>query len=146
MDRIFKTEAETRAFGLRLAALARPGTVIALIGALGTGKTTMTKAIAEGLGVTESVTSPTFAIIKEYASGRLPLYHFDLYRIGDAEEMYALGFEEYFFGDGVTVVEWADRAEEFLPRDAIVIRLAYGRGENERLVRAEGESDANAAL
>jgi tRNA threonylcarbamoyladenosine biosynthesis protein TsaE len=146
MDRIFKNEAETRAFGLRLAASARPGTVVALIGELGTGKTTLTKAVAEGLGVTESVTSPTFTIIKEYASGRLPLYHFDLYRVGDAEEMYALGFEDYFYGDGVTVVEWADRAEELLPRDAIVIRLAYGRRENERLARTEEKSDADTAL
>ncbi|MDR2295197.1 MAG: tRNA (adenosine(37)-N6)-threonylcarbamoyltransferase complex ATPase subunit type 1 TsaE [Clostridiales Family XIII bacterium] len=145
MDRRIADEAETRAFGLELAALARPGTVIALIGALGTGKTTLTKAIAEGLGVTERVTSPTFAIIKEYASGRLPLYHFDLYRLGCAEELYALGFEEYFRGDGLTVVEWADRAERLLPQDALIVRLAYGRDANERLVRTEGGSDANAA-
>ena len=145
MDRRIGSETETRALGLELAASARQGTVIALIGELGTGKTTLTKAIAEGLGVTESVTSPTFAILKEYASGRLPLYHFDLYRIDDAEALYALGVEEYFCGDGVTVVEWADRAEELLPQDAIVIRLAYGRDANERLVRTEGGSDADDA-
>jgi tRNA threonylcarbamoyladenosine biosynthesis protein TsaE len=146
MDRRLKDEAETKALGLELAASAKPGTVIALIGDLGTGKTTLTKAIAAGLGVTESVTSPTFTIIKEYGSGRLPLYHFDAYRIGDPEEMYALGFEEYFYGKGVTVVEWADLVAELLPRDAIVIRLAYGQGASERLARTDGGIDADAAL
>jgi tRNA threonylcarbamoyladenosine biosynthesis protein TsaE len=138
MERLLKDEGETRALGLEVAAKAKPGTVVALTGDLGTGKTTLTKAIAEGLGVTENVTSPTFAIIKEYASGRLPLYHFDAYRLGDAEEMYALGFEEYFCGNGVTVVEWANRVEALLPEDAIVIELAYGRGANERLARVGG--------
>jgi tRNA threonylcarbamoyladenosine biosynthesis protein TsaE len=133
-----KSEAETAAFGRELAVAATPGTVIALIGDLGTGKTTLTKAIAEGLGVTETVTSPTFAIIKEYESGRMPLYHFDVYRIGGAEDMYALGFEEYFYGDGLTVVEWADRVEELLPPRAIVIRLDYGQNENERVIDASG--------
>jgi tRNA threonylcarbamoyladenosine biosynthesis protein TsaE len=137
------SEAETAAFGRELAAAATPGTVIALIGDLGTGKTTLTKAIAEGLGVTEIVTSPTFAVIKEYASGRMPLYHFDVYRLGGAEDMYALGFEEYFYGNGLTVVEWADRIEELLPKNAIIIRLDYGQNENERAVsRADGNEHA----
>jgi tRNA threonylcarbamoyladenosine biosynthesis protein TsaE len=127
---------------LELAAKAAPGTVVALCGDLGTGKTTLTKAIAEGLGVTETVTSPTFAIIKEYTSGRLPFYHFDVYRIGDAEEMYALGFEEYFYGDGAAVVEWANRVEELLPPDAIVIELSYGRNADERLARTAENDDA----
>jgi tRNA threonylcarbamoyladenosine biosynthesis protein TsaE len=127
-------EAETAAFGRELAAAATPGAVIALIGELGTGKTTLTKAIAEGLGVAENVTSPTFTIIKEYVSGRLPLYHFDVYRVDGAEDMYALGFEEYFYGNGLTVVEWADRIEELLPEDAIVIRLDYGQHEGGRIV------------
>jgi tRNA threonylcarbamoyladenosine biosynthesis protein TsaE len=126
-----------------LAAAAAPGTVIALIGDLGTGKTTLTKAIAEGLCVKETVTSPTFAVIKEYTSGRMPLYHFDVYRLGGAEDMYALGFEEYFYGNGLTVVEWADRIEELLPKDAITIRLDYGQNENERFAtRAEGDGHA----
>jgi tRNA threonylcarbamoyladenosine biosynthesis protein TsaE len=146
MERLLKNEAETKALGSALAAKARPGTVIALIGDLGTGKTTLTKAIAEGLGVAESVTSPTFALIKEYAGGRLPLYHFDAYRLDGPEDLYALGFEEYFYGNGVTVIEWANRVEELLPPDAIVIRLAYGRDANERLVRADGGDDANAVF
>ncbi|MDR2356165.1 MAG: tRNA (adenosine(37)-N6)-threonylcarbamoyltransferase complex ATPase subunit type 1 TsaE [Clostridiales Family XIII bacterium] len=146
MERFLRDESETRALGLELAARARPGTVIALIGDLGTGKTTLTKAVAEGLGVAENITSPTFTIIKEYGSGRLPLYHFDLYRIGDAEELYALGFEEYFYGAGVTVVEWADRAAALLPQDALTLRLAYGRDDGERLVYTERTDDADAAL
>ncbi|MDR2131774.1 MAG: tRNA (adenosine(37)-N6)-threonylcarbamoyltransferase complex ATPase subunit type 1 TsaE [Clostridiales Family XIII bacterium] len=146
MERLLKDEAEIRALGLALAAKARPGTVIALIGDLGTGKTTLAKAIAEGLGVTESVTSPTFAIIKEYASGRLPFHHFDAYRLGSPEEMYALGFEEYFCGDGVTVVEWANLVEEFLPKDAMVIDIAYGQNAGERRVRVKGIGDADASV
>ncbi|MDR1572695.1 MAG: tRNA (adenosine(37)-N6)-threonylcarbamoyltransferase complex ATPase subunit type 1 TsaE [Clostridiales Family XIII bacterium] len=142
MKRILRNESETRAFGLELAGEAAPGTVIALCGDFGVGKTTLTKAIAEGLGVTETVTSPTFVTIKEYTSGRLPLYHFDVYRIGDAEEMYALGFEEYFYGNGVTVVEWANRVKELLPPDAIEIELSYGRDADERLARAAGNDDA----
>jgi tRNA threonylcarbamoyladenosine biosynthesis protein TsaE len=131
---------------LELAARAQPGTVIALIGELGTGKTTLTKAIAEGLGVAENITSPTFTILKEYESGRLPLYHFDAYRIGGAEELYALGFEEYLCGAGLTVVEWADRAAGLLPQDAIVLRLAYGKDESERIVYTEGTNGADPAL
>ncbi|MDR2088829.1 MAG: tRNA (adenosine(37)-N6)-threonylcarbamoyltransferase complex ATPase subunit type 1 TsaE [Clostridiales Family XIII bacterium] len=146
MERLLRNENETEALGLALAAKARPGTVIALIGDLGTGKTTLTKALAAGLGIAERVTSPTFAIIKEYAGGRLPLYHFDAYRLGGAEEMYALGFEEYFCGDGVTVVEWANLVEELLPEDAIVVELAYGQSADERLVRMKGACDASAAL
>jgi tRNA threonylcarbamoyladenosine biosynthesis protein TsaE len=142
MKRILRNESETRAFGLELAGRALPGTVIALCGDLGTGKTTLTKAIAEGLGVTEAVTSPTFAIIKEYTSGRLPLYHFDVYRIGDAEEMYALGFEEYFYGNGVTVVEWANRVAALLPPNAIAIELSYGQDADERLACTAGNGDA----
>jgi tRNA threonylcarbamoyladenosine biosynthesis protein TsaE len=138
MKKRIENEAETAAFGRELAERACPGTVIALIGELGTGKTTLTKAIAEGLGVTETVTSPTFTMIKEYGSGRLPLYHFDVYRVGGAEGMYALGFEEYFYGNGVTVVEWANLVEELLPPDAITVRLEYGRDADERFATTAG--------
>ena len=116
----------------------QPGTVIALIGDLGTGKTTLTKSIARGLGVTETVTSPTFNIIREYRSGRLPLYHFDVYRIGDPDEMFELGYEEYFYGDGVCVVEWADIIEELLPEDAVVITIDRGVSDEEREYEIEG--------
>ncbi|HML36033.1 MAG TPA: tRNA (adenosine(37)-N6)-threonylcarbamoyltransferase complex ATPase subunit type 1 TsaE [Bacillota bacterium] len=120
-------------FGAELAKKLKPGDVVALIGDLGTGKTTLTKSIAEGLGITEMITSPTFTIVQEYCSGRLPLYHFDVYRIRDIEEMYELGYEEYFFGRGVCVVEWADRIEELIPEGSIVIRIEYGEKEEERI-------------
>ena len=100
---------------------------------MGTGKTALTKAVARGMGITETITSPTFTIVQEYTSGRLPLYHFDVYRIQDPEEMYELGYEEYFFGEGVCVIEWADLIEELLPEEAKVIRLEYGAGESERI-------------
>lgn len=131
-------EKETQAFGEQIGQTASAGTVIALIGDLGTGKTTLTKSIARGLGVTETVTSPTFNIIREYRSGRIPLYHFDVYRITDPDEMYELGYEEYFYGDGLCVVEWADMIEELLPEDAVVIHIDRGASEEEREYRIEG--------
>ena len=93
---LMKNEEAVRDFGREMGKNLSSGSIVALTGDLGTGKTTLTKAIAEGLGVTETITSPTFNIVKQYESGRLPLYHFDVYRIGDVEEMYELGYEEYF--------------------------------------------------
>ena len=130
-------EAATKAYGYKLAEAAVPGQVIALIGDLGAGKTTLTKYIAEGLGVTEHVQSPTFTIVREDYSGRLPLYHFDVYRIDDPDEMFEIGYEEYFYGDGLCVVEWADKIEELLPEDTKIIRLSYGGAEEERLAEDE---------
>lgn len=130
---IIKNETETTDFGVNLGREVRPGSVIALMGDLGTGKTTLTKAIAKGLGISDMITSPTFNIVKEYRDGRLPLYHFDVYRIGDVEEMYELGYEEYFYGNGVCVVEWADLIEELLPEDAVRIQIEYGEKEGERI-------------
>ena len=131
-------EKDTEKLGEKIGQKVQPGTVIALIGDLGTGKTTLTKSIARGLGVTETVTSPTFNIIREYRSGRLPLYHFDVYRIGDPDEMFELGYEEYFYGDGVCVVEWADIIEELLPEDAVVITIDRGASDEEREYEIEG--------
>ena len=118
---------------MKLAQQARPGMILALTGDLGAGKTALTKAIARGLGIRETVTSPTFTIVKEYHSGRLPLYHFDVYRISDVSEMDELGYEEYFFGDGICVIEWADLIEEILPEDAMRISISYGSEEEERI-------------
>ncbi|MDO4546368.1 MAG: tRNA (adenosine(37)-N6)-threonylcarbamoyltransferase complex ATPase subunit type 1 TsaE [Bacillota bacterium] len=132
---IIKNQQETEAFGVQLGREATPGMVIALTGDLGTGKTTLTKAIAKGLGIDRTVTSPTFNIVKGYDGGRLPLYHFDVYRIGDPEEMYELGYEEYFYGEGVCVVEWADQIEEIIPEDALKIHIEYGEKEGERIYR-----------
>ena len=112
-----------------------PGQVIALVGDLGTGKTTLTKYIACGLGVTETVSSPTFTIVKEYYSGRIPLYHFDVYRIGDPDELFNIGADEYFDGSGLCVVEWADMVEEELPEDSLYIYIEYGEKEGERIYK-----------
>ena len=102
---VIKNEEETKNFGEKLCERLTAGSIVALTGDLGTGKTALTKAIAAGLGVTDVITSPTFNIVKQYDSGRLPLYHFDVYRIGDVDEMYEIGYEEYFFGEGVCVIE-----------------------------------------
>ena len=115
----------------------KAGDIIALVGELGAGKTALTKHIAEALGVKEDVTSPTFTIIKEYKSGKLPLYHFDVYRLSCEEEMYELGYEEYFYGDGVCIVEWADKIAGILPKNSKVIRMSHGEGELERFMEAD---------
>ena len=130
-----KSEEDSAKLGRKIGEKAEPGSVLALIGDLGTGKTTLTKYIAAGMGVSEVITSPTFNIVKEYRSGRIPLYHFDVYRIEDPEEMYEIGYEEYFYGDGLCVVEWADMIEELLPGDAAVIKMEYSDTEGERIYR-----------
>lgn len=130
-------EEGVRSLGHQLASFLCPGDVIAMSGDLGTGKTTLTKAIAEGLGVTELVTSPTFTIVHEY-QGRLPLYHFDVYRVHDPEELYELGYEEYFFGQGVSVVEWADLIPDLIPAHALTIAISYSQDPEERIYRISG--------
>lgn len=132
---IIKNESETEEFGTELAASLKAGDVIALTGDLGTGKTTLTKSIARGLGIDDVITSPTFNIVKEYRSGRLPLFHFDVYRVGDIDEMYEIGYEEYFYGEGVCIIEWADLIEDIIPEDAIRITIEYGGKEGERIYR-----------
>ncbi len=132
---VIKNEEETKKFGEKLCEKLIAGSIVALTGDLGTGKTTLTKAIAAGLGVTDVITSPTFNIVKQYDSGRLPLYHFDVYRIGDVDEMYEIGYEEYFFGEGVCVIEWADLIDEIIPDDAMRIEIKYGEKEGERIYR-----------
>ncbi len=130
-----KNEEETRQFGLDMAKNLKAGDVVALIGDLGTGKTALTRYIAEGLEINELINSPTFTIVKEYHSGRLPLYHFDVYRIADPEEMFNIGADEYFFGQGVCVVEWADLIEDILPENTKYIYLEYGQGPEERIYK-----------
>lgn len=100
-----------------------PGEIYLLEGDLGVGKTVFAKGFACGLGITEPITSPTFTIIQEYEEGRIPLYHFDVYRIADVEEMYELGYEGYFFGEGVCLIEWASRIEEILPNDCHTVTI-----------------------
>ena len=114
---------ETRAFGKKMGQEARPGQVICLNGDLGVGKTVFTQGVAAGLGITEPISSPTFTIIQEYETGRLPLYHFDVYRIGDIEEMEEIGYDDYFFGKGICLIEWANLIEEILPENLIQITI-----------------------
>ena len=144
-------EEQLRVYGGRLGRRLGPGSVIALVGGLGAGKTTLTKAIAAGLGVREVVTSPTFTLVNEYLSGRLPLYHFDLYRLAGPEagsvykELAEIGYEEYFYGDGVTVIEWADRIEGLLPEYAMRIDLSYTGDPNIRQVEERLPQGSGAA-
>lgn len=106
---------ETRAFGIRIGQNSSPGQVYTLIGDLGVGKTVFTQGVALGLDITEPVNSPTFTILQIYEEGRMPFYHFDVYRISDVEEMEEIGYEDCFYGEGICLVEWADLIEEILP-------------------------------
>lgn len=106
---------ETKELGRKIGAEAIPGSVYTLVGDLGVGKTVFTQGIAEGLEVEESICSPTFTIVQVYEDGRMPFYHFDVYRIGDIEEMDEIGYEDYFYGQGVCMIEWANLIEEILP-------------------------------
>ena len=117
------SEKEARELGKKLAQEAQPGQVFSLVGDLGVGKTVFTKGMAEGLGITEPVSSPTFTIVQVYEEGRMPFYHFDVYRIGDPEEMDEIGYEDYFFGQGICLVEWANLIEELMPEDTIHITI-----------------------
>ena len=115
MEKISNSPEETYALGKLLGGQSKPGQVYCLDGDLGVGKTIFTQGFAAGLGIDEPVNSPTFTIVQQYDSGRLPLYHFDVYRIGDIEEMDEIGYEDCFYGKGVTMIEWANLIEEILP-------------------------------
>lgn len=107
---------ETFAFGHKLGRNANPGEVYTLVGDLGVGKTVLTQGIAQGLDIREPICSPTFTIVQVYEEGRMPFYHFDVYRIGDIEEMDEIGYEDYFYGEGLCMIEWANLIEEILPQ------------------------------
>ena len=117
------TPKETFDFGKSLGEGAKAGTVYTLIGDLGVGKTVLTQGLAKGLEVQEPISSPTFTIVQVYEEGRLPLYHFDVYRIGDVEEMEEIGYEDYFYGEGVSLIEWANLIEEILPEKYTEIKI-----------------------
>lgn len=116
-----RSAADTFAYGKALGEKAAPGEVYTLVGDLGVGKTVFTQGFAAGLGIMEPVSSPTFTILQSYEEGRLPLYHFDVYRIGDVSEMDEIGYEDCFYGEGVCLIEWADLVAEILPEDCIRI-------------------------
>ena len=114
---------ETYQLGFELGSKAQKGQVFTLVGDLGVGKTVFTQGMAEGLAITEPISSPTFTIVQVYDEGRLPFYHFDVYRIGDISEMDEIGFEDYVYGEGVSLIEWANLIEEILPEKRIEITI-----------------------
>ena len=126
--------------GKRLGAEAKPGQVYCLDGDLGVGKTVFTQGFARGLGITGPVNSPTFTIVQQYEEGRLPLYHFDVYRIGDISEMDEIGYEDCFYGSGVSLIEWSELIEELLPERAVHVTIEKDleRGFDFRRIRVEG--------
>jgi tRNA threonylcarbamoyladenosine biosynthesis protein TsaE len=137
---IVTTEQDTARLGAALAEAMLPGTTVALIGTLGAGKTRLVQAVATALGVAPgSVTSPTFVLVNEYTTGRMPIYHFDTYRLKDDDEFLELGSDEYFESDGIIFVEWADRVAHFLPRDRLEIEFDVV-GESSRQITIEGKS------
>ena len=123
MDYLTHNEAETEALGARLAAALSPGAVVAYRGGLGMGKTAFTRGLARGLGYPGRVTSPTFTIVNEYEGGRLPLFHFDMYRLADADDLFDIGWEDYLDRGGVCAVEWSEQVADALPDDTIYVTL-----------------------
>lgn len=134
-----KSPEDTFQLGMELARNAVPGQVFTLTGDLGVGKTVFTQGFAKGLGIEEPVSSPTFTIVQVYESGRLPFYHFDVYRIGDVEEMEEIGFDDYVMGDGVSLIEWANLIEEILPehRTKVTIEKDLQQGFDYRKITIE---------
>ena len=130
------SEAQTEAIGAQLAQALTPGTVIAFTGDLGAGKTAFTRGLAQGLGVTDRVTSPTFTIVNEYEGGRLPLFHFDMYRLESSDELFDIGWEDYLRRGGVCAVEWSEKVSDALT-GALRVDIRRGVGEQERIITIE---------
>lgn len=128
---------DTEEFGIRLGKLLKSGDIVCLNGDLGAGKTTMTKSIGIGLDIKEYITSPTFTLINMYR-GRMVVYHFDVYRLENVDELYDLGFDEYFYGDGVCIIEWAEKIKKLLPEDRIIIDIKKSDQEDERILHISG--------
>ncbi|WP_276902220.1 tRNA (adenosine(37)-N6)-threonylcarbamoyltransferase complex ATPase subunit type 1 TsaE [Blautia hydrogenotrophica] len=141
-NRIYETNSaqETFELGRRIGQQAKKGQIYTLEGDLGVGKTVLTQGVAAGLKITEPISSPTFTILQEYQEGRLPFYHFDVYRIGDVEEMEEIGYDDYFFGDGICLIEWANLIQEILPENviSIVIEKNLEKGFDYRRITLEG--------
>jgi len=139
---IFHSESadETFSLGRKFGSLCRPGDIILLNGELGVGKTVFSKGFGEGLGIREPISSPTFTLVQIYEEGRIPLYHFDVYRIADVWEMDEIGYEDYFFGNGVCLIEWAVRIKELLPEEAISVTIEKDleKGFDYRRIMIEG--------
>ncbi|MFH1961852.1 MAG: tRNA (adenosine(37)-N6)-threonylcarbamoyltransferase complex ATPase subunit type 1 TsaE [bacterium] len=137
---------QTRAIGERLGRVLHEGCIIALIGGLGAGKTVIAQGIASGLGIDEDITSPTFLLVKEYSNGRLPLYHFDLYRLDIISQLDFSSIDEYLFGNGVCIIEWAEKIENVLPSEHLRIEIQWSKGNQRQinLIPKKGNtSDSN---
>ena len=137
MEYISHSVAETEDLGARLAAVLSPGAVVAYTGGLGMGKTAFTRGLARGLGCRGRVTSPTFTIVNEY-DGPTPLFHFDMYRLPDADALFDIGWEDYLARGGVCAVEWSEQVSGAVPEDAVLVDIARGEGENDRIITIAG--------
>ena len=144
MEYISNCVDDTEALGEALARVLAPGSVVAFSGDLGAGKTAFTRGLARGLGIAERVTSPTFTIVNEYEGGRLPLFHFDMYRLGSEEELFDIGWEDYLARGGVCAVEWSENVERALEAGCIRVDIRRGAGEDQRLLTITGAPDLTA--
>ena len=138
MEHVTNSPSETEALGESLAGQLEPGTVIAFTGDLGAGKTAFVRGLARGLGVQERVTSPTFTIVNEYEGGRLPLFHFDMYRLGSADELFDIGWEDYLARRGVCAVEWSENVSDALDSDCLRVDIRRGENDGQRIITIGG--------
>ncbi|MGI5963183.1 MAG: tRNA (adenosine(37)-N6)-threonylcarbamoyltransferase complex ATPase subunit type 1 TsaE [Lawsonibacter sp.] len=138
MEYVTNGEKETEALGKRLGEQLKAGTVVAFTGDLGAGKTAFTRGLARGLGISQTVTSPTFTIVNEYEGGRLPLFHFDMYRLSSSEELFDIGWEDYLARGGVCAVEWSERVSDALEPGTIFVEICRGVQEDQRKITIEG--------
>ncbi len=138
MQRYSKSPTETEAIGQDLAARLSPGTVVAFTGDLGAGKTAFVRGMARGLGIPQRVTSPTFTIVNEYEGGRLPLFHFDMYRLHSADDLFDIGWEDFLRRGGICAVEWSETIREALDEETIYVDIRRGQGEQERILTLHG--------
>ena len=141
MELLSHSPEETEDIGARLAEQLEPGAVVAFTGDLGAGKTAFTRGLARGLGVPDRITSPTFTIVNEYEGGRLPLFHFDMYRLGSADELFDIGWEDYLRRGGVCAVEWSENIAGALEPDAVRVDIRRGSSDQERVITVTGVSE-----
>lgn len=138
MEFVTECEQETEALGERLAGRLEPGAVVAFTGDLGAGKTAFTRGLARGLGISGRVTSPTSTVVNEYEGGRLPLFHFDMYRLGSSDELFGIGWEDYLARGGVCAVEWSENVSDALEEGTIFVEIRRGASERQRIVTVRG--------
>lgn len=138
MEYVSNSPVETEDLGAALAERLKPGTVVAFSGDLGAGKTAFVRGMARGLGISERVTSPTITIVNEYEGGRLPLFHFDMYRLGSSDELFDIGWEDYLVRGGVCAVEWSENVSDAMEGDCIRVDIRRGAHDNQRLITIEG--------